>query len=185
MATTPDDIAALYRRFGSAIRRRVLFLTRNDAEAQDITHETFMAYMDQRGRLRGEASPFTVLYQIATYQAMERVRYRARWSGVLGQLDAPEDEAAEAAMTAERTAPGSRQVEAAQDLALLTRGEKPEVLTAAVLYYVEGHSTEEVAQVMRLSRKTIGRMLEQFVERAQKRQRRFESPAGVEAEEAS
>jgi hypothetical protein len=39
---------------------------------------------------------------------------------------------------------GLEQVEAAQDLALLTQGEKPRTLTAALLYFVEGYSMEEV-----------------------------------------
>jgi RNA polymerase sigma-70 factor (ECF subfamily) len=130
--------------------------------------------MKQHSRLRGEASPFTVLYQIATYQALERLRRRARWSGVLGRLEAPEEKEGETHMMGEQSNLGPRRVEAAQDLALLTQGEKPHVLTAAFLYIVEGYTTDEVAQEMSLSPKTIGRMLNQFVKRARTRQRRFE-----------
>ncbi len=185
MTANSNTIAALYRHFGSAIYRRARTLTRDHQEALDVTQETFLAYMKLHGSLRGEASPFTVLYQIATYQAVERVRHRARWSGALGKLNAPEDKEAEAPVMTEGVASELRQVEVAQDLALLTRGEKPAVLTAAFLYFVEGHTTEEVAQVMRLSRKTIGRMLAQFVERAQKRQHRLKFEAGIEDEEDS
>jgi RNA polymerase sigma-70 factor (ECF subfamily) len=170
-----DDIEALYRHYGSAIYRRALSILRDAQEATDVTQASFLAYMESRGKLRGEASPFTVLYQIATYQAVERVRHRARWSGVIGQIEEPEDNEAATPTTPRGFAAGLHQVEISQDLAMLTHGEKREVLTAAFLYYAEGHTTEEVAQVMGLSRKTIGRMLVQFVQRARKRQLRFES----------
>ncbi|MFP2911103.1 RNA polymerase sigma factor, partial [Pyxidicoccus sp. 3LFB2] len=82
----PEDLAALYRRFGPAVHRRALSLTRDAEEALDVTQDTFLAYMNVRRTARDEASPFTVLYQIATYRAVDRVRRRARWSGRLGPL---------------------------------------------------------------------------------------------------
>jgi len=48
------------------------------------------AYMRSEASLRGRASPFTVLYQIATHKAVDRLRRSSRWSGVLGSLDLPE-----------------------------------------------------------------------------------------------
>ena len=170
-ASASEDLAALYRRFGPAVHRRA-------EEALDVTQDTFLAYMKARGSLRDEASPFTVLYQIATYRAVDRVRRRARWSGRLGPLSV-EDEDGEAEHRSQEAATahtgGMERVEALQDLALLTQGEDPEVLTVAVLYFVEGHTTEEVAQVLDLSRKTVTRMLARFAERAQKRGLRLAS----------
>ncbi len=133
-----------------------------------------MAYLKSSGQLRGEAQPFTVLYQIATYQSLERLRRKARWSNVLGPtLNAENGDAFEG--EADAPAPGSpfAPVDAAQDLALLTRGEDAQTMTAAVLYFVEGCTTEEVAQLLELSRKTVGKLLAQFTERARKRAERF------------
>jgi RNA polymerase sigma-70 factor (ECF subfamily) len=175
----PADIEQLYRRFGPAVHRRALSLTRDAQEALDVTQETFLAFLKARSSLRSDASPFTVLYQIATYQSVDRLRRRSRWFGSVGRLDFAESQPDDDQTIHEATAHegGARQVEAAQDLALLTKGEKPEVLTAAFLYFVEGHTTGEVAQVLDLSRKTVGKLLAQFAERARKRQARLEQGA--------
>ncbi|MGA9520638.1 MAG: sigma-70 family RNA polymerase sigma factor [Myxococcaceae bacterium] len=176
MAAGTDSqlVADLYRRFGPAIHRRALALTKDPNTALDLTQETFLAYMQKRVDLRGDAQPFTVLYQIATYKAVDHLRARARWSGALGSLEVKDDEGeARAFESATAHEGGARQVEAAQDLALLTKGEEPEVLTAAYLYFVEAHTTEEVAQMLDLSRKTVGKMLQKFAERAKKRSARL------------
>lgn len=179
MGRESDDVEALYRRFGPAVHRRAHSLLGDEHEAMDVTQETFLAYPRQKEQLRGEAAPFTVLYQIATYRAVDRLRRRARWSGVLEMAELPDEENTDnvpaAAVASLADDGGTRRVEAAQDLALLTQGEKPDVLTAALLYFVEGYTTEEVAQTMDLSRKTVGKMLAQFAERARKRRARLDS----------
>lgn len=46
-------------------------------------------------------------------------------------------------------------------------------MTAAYLYFVERYTTEEIGQTLGLSRKTIGKYLAGFAERAQKRAARL------------
>jgi RNA polymerase sigma factor (sigma-70 family) len=170
-------VADLYRRYGAAIHRRALSLVGDAQEALDITQETFLAYMKNLGNLRGEAAPFTVLYQIATYQSVDRLRRRSRWSGKVGNLHVDEDEgdSNQVELEAATAHHGSAaQVEAAQDLAILTQGEDPQTIAAAMLYFVEGHTTEEVGEVLDLSRKTVGKLLAQFAERARKRKARLD-----------
>ncbi len=109
----------------SGVYRRAFAMLRDEQEAQDVTQDTFLAYMRGESSLRGEASPFTVLYQIATYKAVDRLRRNSRWSGTLGSLDVPR-------MRRRRARPlgqladegGLGRVEAARDLTLLTEGEK-------------------------------------------------------------
>lgn len=163
----------LYRRFAPAVFRRAASLLGGDeAAAQDVTQEVFFAYFKNEGRLRGQASPFTVLYQMATYQAVDRLRHRARWHGTLQTLPANEEALDEVAQLPAAEA-GLARVDAMHDLALLTKGEDEQTLTCAVLYFVEGYTTEEVAQSLDLSRKTVGRALAAFAERANKRAERF------------
>ncbi|MHB8876514.1 MAG: RNA polymerase sigma factor, partial [Myxococcaceae bacterium] len=98
VASDSEEVANLYRRYGPAVHRRVLSMVRDPQEALDLTQETFLAYMKARPTLRGEAAPFTLLYQIATCQAVDRLRKRARWTGRLGAMSVEEedDRAAEA-----------------------------------------------------------------------------------------
>lgn len=170
------DISSLYRRFGPAVFRRAKSLLGNEDEAMEVLQETFLAFVKQQQQFRKEASPFTFLYQIATYQSLDRIRKKARWKGQLNlviESENPEEIQEVAPLTA--PSEGLSQVEAAFDLALLTKGETPEVMTAAMLYFVEGYTTEEIGKTMDLSRKTVGKMLAQFAERAQKRSARLSS----------
>lgn len=168
--TGEDHLSGLYRRFASGVYRRALAILQDAAEAQDVMQETFLAYMRGESSLRGEATPFTVLYQIATYKAVDRLRRRARWSGTLSSLDVPEDDG-DGAQSPWLLAHegGLSRVEAARDLALLTEGETPQPLTAAFLYFVEGNSLEAVGRVLGMERHQVSRLLRQFAERARKR----------------
>lgn len=167
------NLPELYRRFGPAIHRRARTLLRDDDEAFDVTQDTFLAYMRGEASLRGEASAFTVLYQIATHKSLDRLRRRHRWSGLLGSLEIPEDESPPRPGTWASSDEGSlARVEALRDLAVLTEGEKPRDLTAAVLYYVEGYTMEEVGRVLDLDRKSVSGLLHAFAERVRRRDTR-------------
>ncbi len=172
-----DHLTELYRRFGPAVYRVALGLTHDEEEAMDIMQDTFLAYMRDPSS-RG-ASPFTVLYQIATHKAVDRLRRRSRWSGSLGILSVTDEEKAEQRREVETAHEGGTgRVEALQDLAVLTADESPRALTAAVLHFVEGHTLEEVGQVLGLSRKTASKLLHRLVERVRKRRARLTGELG-------
>jgi RNA polymerase sigma factor (sigma-70 family) len=168
-----DQLDTLYRRFGPSVHRRARDVLRNEDEASDVMQDTFLAYMRSKSSLRGEASPFTVLYQIATFKAVDRLRRNSRWSGVLASLELSGDDAERPAPGALSHEGGLPRVEALRDLALLTEGEPPQVLTAAVLYFVEGYTQEEVGQVLDLDRRQVSHVLHGFAERARKRSSRL------------
>jgi len=161
----------LYRRYAPAVFRRALSLLGGDeASAKDVTQEVFLGYFQGQHRLTGAAQPFTVLYQMATYQSVDRLRRNARWHGRMPELAHREDDEGP---TTPVTDGGSSRVEATHDLALLTKGEDEQTLTCAVLYFVEGNTTQEIADTLDISRKTVGRALAAFAERANKRAERF------------
>lgn len=169
-STAERELGAIYRRYGPAIHRRALALLGNEQEALDVTQDSFLAYMEARSSWRGEASPFTILYQIVTYRAVDRLRRRARWAGALGTLELrDEDDAAHGDLAQPSMEGGLAQVEALCDLAILTQGESPEVLSAAVYHFVDGWTLVEVARELGLDRKKVSKMLQQFIRRARQR----------------
>ena len=173
MAAASDRLTELYRRYAPAVHRRAKGLLGGDeTEAWDVTQEVFLGYFKNEGKWRGEAAPFTVLYQMATYQSVDRLRRRSRWASKLTSLSIDED-AEGPALQVPSTDDGAARVEAFGDLALLTQGEDEQTITCAVLYFVEGCTTEEIAQTLDVSRKTVGRALEAFSARAKKRAERF------------
>lgn len=174
------QLDALYRRFGPAIHRRARAVLRDEQEALDVTQDTFLAYMRGEASLRGAATPFTVLYQIATYKAVDRLRRNSRWSGTLGSLGIKDEEdTGHPGAWAASHQGGMERVEALRYLALLTDGEKPRTLTAAVLYFVEGHTLEEIAKTLDLPRKAVSELLHRFADRARKRSARLTDKVGT------
>ncbi len=163
----------LYRRYAPAVFRRALSLLGGDeATAKDVTQDVLLGYFKGEARLTGAAQPFTVLYQMATYQSVDRLRSRARWHGKMSSLSHDEEGDGPAVQVPAHDG-GVERVEATHDLALLTKGEDEQTLTCAVLYFVEGYTTQEIAETLDLSRKTVGRALAAFAARANKRSERL------------
>lgn len=156
-------IAGLYRQFGATVYRRAMFLLKDSDDARDVTQDAFVALVEQLGPMRSSRETASLLYQMATSLAIDRLRHRTRWFGNEG---APGKEARRAESSQEE---GARRIEAAMDLSLLTRGESPRTLTVAVRHFVEGQTLTEVGEGLALSRKTVHRLLERFVDRARKR----------------
>lgn len=170
--TPSQQIEELYGLYAPSLYRRARWITGEPEESLDITQATFLSFMLMTWR--GEASPYVILYSIVTHKAVDRLRRRARWTGKLDLCDEEDVEDSEhrpgVTMTYEG---GLSRLEAAQDLALLTQEETPKVLTAAFLYFVEGHSAQQVGQVLNLSRKKVEEMLKGFLKRARARRNRL------------
>lgn len=171
-----------YSRFGYPVYRRALSLLREPQEALDVTQEVFLELVKTPALLEREAGVLPLLYQMVTHRALDRLRHRARWCGVLSLEGPPAEPCSEEDARADGFSPtgsgGLGRVEAAQDLALLTRGESSQTLTIAALYHVEGYTAREIALTLDVSTKTVSRALERFSVRARKRAARLgEEPA--------
>ena len=67
-------ILEVWERFGISFDLYTSTLTENHYA---VTQDVFLGYFKLDGKLTGAASPFTVLYQMATYQSVDRLRRRA------------------------------------------------------------------------------------------------------------
>jgi len=165
-ALSETEIAALYQKYGHALFKRCLRLVGNQEDARELMQECFCQFYAGRERFKGESSPFTFLYRIATNLSIDRLRRRTTAGVKVALEDAP----------ALRD-PGraqSDQVQTIQELAMLTEGMDEETLTIAVMSHVDGMTQDEIAEALDLSRKTIGKKLQRFSDVAQSR-------AGVKA----
>lgn len=157
-----DEIAELYRRHAPALQRRCASIVGNAEEARDLVQETFARYISARTTF-DRASPFTVLYRIATNASIDRLRRRK--TATEEELD-PELQ------------PGDlggepRRVESLRDLAQLTKGLTEEELTVAVLHHLDGYTQDNIAASLDMSRKTVGKILGKFEEHVKKRAARL------------
>lgn len=150
------DIAELYKRHAGALHRRCASIVGSSDEARDLVQETFARYLAARGRWGDRASPFTVLYRIATNASIDRVRRRK-----VANEEALEPE--------QHVGAQPRRVDQLHDLAVLTRGLSEEEVTVAVLHHLDGYTQDGIAASLDLSRKTVGKMLAKFEEHLRKR----------------
>jgi len=149
---TLDDA---YRRWGRLIYRRCFRLLGDAAAAEDATQEVFVRLMRHAGRLAPEDGYLPWIYRVATNHCLNVLRDGARL------------EVCDPATLPEPAVEGESGGFAARALtAQLLRRFDEETRAIAVMSLVDGMSRAEVAEVLQLSRKTVGRKLTRFLERS-------------------
>lgn len=142
------DTQELYRRYGRAIHSRCRRLLGDDEAAKDAVQEVFLRAFSHAERFRGDASPFTWLYCIATTYCLQQLRNRARRTAKLESL---------IPLSSESGDPAAR-----LDLLKVFSRADEETLMLAYLRWVDGLTLEEVSEVAGISRKTVAKRLEAF-----------------------
>jgi RNA polymerase sigma factor (sigma-70 family) len=159
-------VAGLYQRLAPGLRQRARGLLKDSEEAREVVQETFLAFMRAQPSLRGEASHSTVIHAIFIKRVKNCLRQRARSAARTETLDLEEDAHASGRWEAATAHDGgSGGVEARKELAALTRGESPQALRVARLYYVEGHTLAEIGKKLGLGRKEVSQLLRELVGR--------------------
>jgi RNA polymerase sigma-70 factor (ECF subfamily) len=155
---TEDRLTHLYRLYGSVIHDRCRSLLRNDADAEDATHETFLRVHRYLDRVPGTREALFWIYRVATNHCLNEIRGRnARAVPAGGRLDVPTIDPEPERRLSDR------------DLARRLIDEMPPKLRAAAwLYHVDGFEQEEVARILDISRRTVVTRLAAFTERARR-----------------
>jgi RNA polymerase sigma-70 factor (ECF subfamily) len=141
----------LFERYGGMVYRRCKAMLRSDELARDAVQEVFLRVIERRRQYRGESSPSTWLYAVATLHCLQQLRNRAVQLGKLAQLAA---QATDAAM---------RSPEERLAIAKLLDGEPEDLQLMVCLHYIDGLTMDEVAGVVGCSRKTVSRRVQGFL----------------------
>jgi RNA polymerase sigma factor (sigma-70 family) len=155
------SLDAIYRQYGALVRRRCLEILRREDDADDAVQEVFIRVLRAMGDFRGQSSPATWLYRIATNICLNRIRdERNRERLYKENFAAPEQE---------------ESVEAwPRDLVVRILAGFDEATRETVMYAeVEEMSYQEVAAVMGCSASLVRKRVTQFKERAPKRAARL------------
>ena len=146
-AATLEQWYALY---GYAVHRRCVRLLQSEAEADDALHEVFLRAWRYAHTLQGE-DPLPWLYRIADRHCVDLLRQRARHVS---------SEEVRAPAVDEPVAPGSS--EQLHLFGQVLAACKDPVRDAAVLYYLDELTQDEVAESLGCSRKTVKERLASF-----------------------
>jgi len=152
----PARAAGLYRRYGPVVYRRCLRMLRDPEAASDATQEVFLRLVGNLDRVPLEAPVLAWLHRVTSNHCHNvrragRHRGAGRPPGDLGALEAPGRDLPDLAL--------ARQVLARFD-------EVTRLVAVGVL--VDGMEHEEVAVVLGISRRSVARKLERFLDGARR-----------------
>jgi RNA polymerase sigma-70 factor (ECF subfamily) len=127
-------------------------------EAEDVLQEVFVRAMEKLGTFRGDSSPVTWLYQLTTRHCLNRLRDEKRRTEL---WDAHGDMFWAPAVT-----------EPAQErnalLKQLWRTLDEEIVLIGIYYHLDGMSHAEIAEIVGVSRRTVGNRLAELEAAARK-----------------
>jgi RNA polymerase sigma-70 factor, ECF subfamily len=158
------SVGELYKKFGPAVYRRCLGLLRDREAARDATQEVFGKLMRDADKLAQRDTVLPWIYRVATNYCLNLRRNAAR---------RPEDE-----LTADLPLHDSAPRDSVPDRQLAQRVLSrfdAETQAVAVGVLVDGMEHEEIASVLGISRRTVARKLDKFLENARKYLARSES----------
>ncbi len=159
-----DGLTILYRTYGAIIYGRCRDLLKDDAEAEDATHETFLRVRRYLQRLASPQEAVFLIYRIATNYCLSELRTRKH-------RPAPDSETLEQLPATVGADPEHRLAD--RDLVQHMVDLVPSHLkSVAWLYHVDGFDQAEVASILGISRRTVIKQLQLFVRNARKFARR-------------
>jgi RNA polymerase sigma-70 factor, ECF subfamily len=147
--------AELFERYGPVVYRRCMRLLSNPDAAADATQEVFVRLVRDMEKLEDRATVLPWIYRVATNHCLN-LRRTGRWT-------------AEAPLDLELAAGTSLDSFPERHLAqaILARVD-PTTQAIVVAVLVDGMEQEETARTLGLSRKTVRRKLDRFLENARK-----------------
>ncbi len=145
------DIARLFDLHAPAVFRRCRRLLGNNADAEEAVQEIFVRVVRAGHTFQHQSQLTTWLYQITTNFCLNQLRDRKR-QRELGDANLKPMESAVQQPTADALTEVRR---------LLARAD-PKQAEAAAYVFLDGMTHDEAAQVMNVSRRTVGNLIERF-----------------------
>jgi RNA polymerase sigma-70 factor (ECF subfamily) len=159
-AALPDQkrrVAELYKEFGPAVYRRCLRLLKDPDAAKDATQEVFMKLVRDMSKLEDRATVLPWLYRVATNYCLNQRRNSSRRG----------EDTADTELEVADSTPADLYPDRALAQSVLSRFDTA-TQAVAVGVIVDGMEHEEVAAALGVSRRTVARKLERFLENARK-----------------
>ncbi len=160
LASARDGDSRAYARLVGRYERRVfrlaLHLLRNEADADDVTQETFVRAWGALSRFDGRSEPFTWVYRIAVNLSLNQLRSRR----VRKHTELDEDPRVESALADQRSGITNPEADTRDHELMVTLGKAMDTLsdtlrTTLILVGVDGLSHTEAAEILGCPEGTI------------------------------
>ena len=157
MPSSQRRAAELYKQYGPVVYRRCLRLLKDPEAAKDATQEVFMKLVRDMAKLEERETVLPWIYRVATNHCLNSRRNSHRRG----------EDGAEADLEIASTTPADVYPDRALVQSVLSRFDSA-TQAVAVGVIVDGMEHEEVAAALGVSRRTVARKLERFLENARK-----------------
>lgn len=157
MAQQTIDIDELYRRYARPVSRRIRRFYSDPATVDDVLQEVFLRVLENQHKFSGESRPSTWLYTVTTRHCLNRLRDGKRRSELLAEHGSDMGWGGLARAPSQPSALLLRQIWRELD---------SELLEIAVYYEIDGMTQAQIAEVMGVSRRTVGNRLVELTRRA-------------------
>ncbi len=157
MATSQETLATLYQQAAPVMFRRAMRILGNEDDALDAVQEVFLTLQQKLDSFRGDASLMTWVYRVTTNHCLNMLRSRNLHQRSLDGM---------------RTAdvrphqPASAAIERRDLLAQLLRELSDRHVQAAVHFYCDEMTQQEIAQSLGISERAVRKALKRVGERA-------------------
>lgn len=141
-------LESLYSRYSRSVWRRAGRLLADDDAAKDVTQEVFLRAIRADAKVAFDANPMGWLYRVTTNLCLNRLRDAKRRTEILSgySVEETQDQDADTTILVRRIL--ERVPDELQDI--------------AVYYYVDDLSHDEIADIVGVSRRTVGNRLAAF-----------------------
>ena len=144
------DVARLFREYGPAIYRRALRLLGNAADAEEALQDVFLKVLGGPGRFEEKGRTLNWLYQITTNHCLNRIRGGRR------------RRAMQDAWRAEPERQGATAPVDLTTLRMLLAEADGRQAEAAMYVHLDQMSYSEAAELLGVSKRTVGNLIERF-----------------------
>jgi RNA polymerase sigma-70 factor, ECF subfamily len=145
-----QDVARLFREYGPLIYRRALRLLGDAADAEEALQDVFLKVLGQPGRFEDQGRTLNWLYLITTNHCLNRLRGRKR------------RRAMQDAWRAEPQRQGAAHPVDLTTLRMLLAEADVRQAEAAMYVHVDQMSYSEAAELLGVSKRTVGNLIERF-----------------------
>jgi RNA polymerase sigma-70 factor (ECF subfamily) len=142
------SVQELYSRYSRSVWRRARGILADDEAARDVMQEVFLRAIKVDAREAFEARPIAWLYRVTTNLCLNRLRDAKRRTEILSDCSLEETR--------------DRDADAQILLRRILEGVPEELQDIAIYYYVDDLSHDEIANILGVSRRTIGNRLAAF-----------------------
>lgn len=153
MSFAGPRIEEMYRRYAPGVFRRARKLMANDADAQDVVHDVFLALFERPDQFAGRSAPSTFLYSATTHACLARIRNGKNRDRLL-----------QAYATAADGESNTPPLNAVLDLHSALRRMPERLARIAVYAWFDELTHAEIATLMGCSRRHVANLLEQVAE---------------------